>query len=233
VLLRTNSVPEGKQMQTEGHERPDIFDSIERSDEHHVERHSAILKRIKEGPIDLLFLGDSIIRRWAEYPDLWVHYFSQYNPANFGVGSDTIQNLKWRILNGELEGIKPGVIVLMIGTNNLSLYSGSEISQAIQHIVEIIHDRLPDSTIVLMGILPRNPDDTVCDYMKIISYINSELSQLEKFGYVHFLDIGEKFIGADGKVIEYFMPDGIHLVEPGYKIWGELLLPVIKKNMPR
>ena len=80
-----------------------------------------------------------------------------------------------------------------------------------------------------MGIFPRNPDDVKNDYIKTISFINIELAKLEKYEYIYFLDIGDKFIGSNGRVIDYLMPDGLHLVEPGYKIWGEFLLSIIKK----
>ena len=212
-------------------EKPNILVPVERDDEHYIERHATFLKRIEEGPIDLLFIGDSITRRWVEFPDVWNYYFSKYNTANFGVGSDLIQNLKWRILNEELDGIKPKVIVLLIGTNNLPTYSGEEVLKGIKDIVEIIHDKQPDAKIILMGILPRNPDEVKNDYIKTILFINNELAKLEKYNYIYFLDIGDNFIGTDGKVINELMPDGLHLVDPGYKIWGDNLLPVIEKNM--
>ena len=216
-------------MKNDQQKKLDILGSIERKDEHHIERHSTFLNRIKQGPIDLLFIGDSIIRRWVEFPDVWNYYSSKFNTANFGVGGDTIQNLRWRILNGELEGIKPKIIVLLIGTNNLPTHTGEEILKGIIDIVGIIHDKQPDTKIILMGILPRNPDNIKSDYMKTISFINDELARLDEYKYIYFLDIGEKFIGKNGRVIEYLMPDGLHLVEPGYKIWVDYLLPIIEK----
>jgi platelet-activating factor acetylhydrolase IB subunit beta/gamma len=206
-----------------------VLAAVERRDEHHIERHAVFLRRIKEGPIGLLFLGDSLTRRWAEVPRLWERYFAKYHPANFGVGSDTIQNLKWRILHGELEGISPDVAVLLIGTNNLPQHNEAEVAAGITDIVAILRQKLPEAKLILMGLLPRDADDASRDYLRSITAINRELQKLERLGYVQFLDIGDKFKDCDGKVNRTLMPDGLHMVEPGYEIWGEALLPFIEK----
>jgi platelet-activating factor acetylhydrolase IB subunit beta/gamma len=210
-----------------------VLETVKRQDEHHIERHAAFLRRIKEGPIGLLFLGDSLTRRWAEVPWLWERYFAKYHPANFGVGSDTTQNLKWRILHGELEGINPGAVVLLIGTNNLPLHNEAEIAAAITDIVTILHQKLPETKLILMGLLPRDADDSSRDYLRSITAINRELHKLAGLGYVKFLDIGDKFKDCDGKVNRTLMPDGLHMVEPGYEIWGEFLLPFLEAYMPK
>lgn len=44
---------------------------VMRTDEHHQQKHEAILKLIKEQPIDVVFLGDSLTRRWEDNIHLW------------------------------------------------------------------------------------------------------------------------------------------------------------------
>ncbi|HEX9058782.1 MAG TPA: GDSL-type esterase/lipase family protein [Clostridia bacterium] len=208
--------------------KPDINDSIERTDEHHIERHNYFMNYKMLNKIDLLFLGDSIIRRWAEVPHLWNSYFSEFNPANFGVGSDTIQNLKWRLLNGELEGISPKVVVLLIGTNNLPQYSENEIMEGITGLVNIVKQKLPCSKIILMGMFPRDADDQCSNYASIIAEINKKLFCFAQSSNLVFLDIGKEFIDENNLVNRTIIPDGLHPIEPGYKIWGDKLYPVIK-----
>src|SRR5262249_47485605 len=77
-----------------------------------------------KGRIDVYFVGDSITRRWraTDYPQFlanWNENFFGWNAANFGWGGDTVQNILWRLQNGELEGVHPKVIVLLAGTNNV------------------------------------------------------------------------------------------------------------------
>jgi lysophospholipase L1-like esterase len=208
--------------------KPDINDSIERLDEHHIERHDFFMNFKLHNKIDLLFIGDSITRRWLEVPHLWNSYFSEFNPANFGVGSDTIQNLKWRILNGELEGISPKVVVLLIGTNNLPLYSEDEVLEGITGIVNIVKEKLPSSKIILMGMLPRDADDQCENYVDMIAGINKKLFKLSQDKNLLFLDIGKEYFDENNKVNRAIIPDGIHLIEPGYKIWGDIIYPLLK-----
>src|SRR5882724_4709496 len=73
-----------------------------------VKRHESFLARGKAGPIGLLFLGDSITDAWSKAPHIWKAYYDKYEPANFGIGGDTTQNVIWRIEQGELDGIPAG-----------------------------------------------------------------------------------------------------------------------------
>jgi lysophospholipase L1-like esterase len=210
----------------------------QRTDDHFVERHEAFLQLIKEGPINLLFLGDSITRRWAEVPELWNLYYRKYQPANFGVGSDTTQNLLWRIQHGELDGIHPKVTVLLIGTNNVPTNSGSEIAAAIKKIIGVIQLKLPDTKIILLAIFPRGPETTpdnvsvpTRNYMEIINEANLELSKLENGDLIRFLDIGPLFLRSDGNINTSYLPDQLHLIEPGYKIWAEAMKNLLDEMM--
>lgn len=91
-----------------------------------VKRHEGFVEIAKKGGVDVLFLGDSITDFWRrEQTDrqvggkkIWDREFSGLRTANFGISGDRTQHVLWRLQNGELEGIKPKVVVLMIGTNN-------------------------------------------------------------------------------------------------------------------
>src|SRR3990172_10955314 len=85
--------------------------------------HELLLKKERQGRIDVYFLGDSITRRWqgTDYPEHkknWDANFFGWNAANFGWGADSTQNVLWRLENGEMDGVDPKAIVLLIGNNN-------------------------------------------------------------------------------------------------------------------
>src|SRR5262249_46197071 len=83
------------------------------------ELHRRYVERAKKGNSDLLFLGDSITQGWNEnVSEVWKRFYGPRSAVNFGIGGDRTQHVLWRINHGELDGIKPKVAVLMIGTNN-------------------------------------------------------------------------------------------------------------------
>src|SRR5881396_2190302 len=97
---------------------------VARTDQNSLTAHAQLLEKAKQGRIDIYFEGDSITRRWGatDYPELlanWKQNFFGWNAADFGWGADTIQNILWRLANGELDGVNPKVIVLLAGTNNV------------------------------------------------------------------------------------------------------------------
>ncbi len=86
---------------------------------------------------------------------MWKHFYGSRRAANFGIGGDRTQHVLWRIQNGELEGISPKVVVLMIGTNNADSSPPDEIAQGVKAIVEELRRRLPKSRVLLLGVFPR------------------------------------------------------------------------------
>src|SRR5258708_15025141 len=99
---------------------------VPRTDANSRLAHTQLLEKARKGGIDIYFEGDSITRRWGssdvQYKDFLAHWnenFFGWNAANFGCGADTIQNVLWRLHNGELDGVNPKIIVLLAGANNV------------------------------------------------------------------------------------------------------------------
>src|SRR5205823_560908 len=139
---------------------------VPRTDPNSKIAHRQMLASLKKGRIDVYFAGDSITRRWraTDYPHFlanWNENFFGWNAANFGWGGDTIQNILWRLRNGELDGVHPKVIVLLAGTNNVGNGPASDakvsaITKGIKALLDTMREKAPKATIIVMGILPRN-----------------------------------------------------------------------------
>ena len=212
--------------------------ALKKDDGTFLRRHAEILARAKAGPIGLLFLGDSITAHWADAPHIWEAYFGKYQPANFGVAGDATQHVIWRIEHGELSGIHPRVVVLLAGTNNTATHSAAEITAADKRIVELIRKNIPEAKVLLLGIFPRGVRklrdgsiDTGAEKMKIIRAVNSELAQLDDGETIRYLDIGEKFLGQDGKIPFAIMPEQLHPNAAGYQLWADAMKPLLDRMM--
>ena len=221
--------------------KPDASAAMEKPDAKGGFRkmHESFLERSKSGPIGLLFIGDSITAGWTRAPEVWKEYYDKYQPANFGIGGDQTQHVIWRIENGELNGIHPKVVVLMLGTNNTGANTADEIAAADKKIVQMIRAKIPETKVLLLAIFPRGPrkdkegkitDDGV-SRMSIIRAANAQLAKLDDGKNVRFLDIGPKFLDADGKIPDSIMPDQLHPNVEGYKIWAAAMQPTLEKMM--
>ena len=208
-----------------------------------IKAHESFLARGKSGPIDLLFIGDSIAAGWAgkDRAHIWEAYYGKNNPANFGIGGDQTQHVIWRIENGELDGITPKVTVLMLGTNNSAGHTAAEIAAANKKIVELIRAKIPGTKVLLLAIFPRGArkDNTgkiteaaIADATKrteVINAVNAELAKLDDGKNVHFLDINAVFLGQDGKIPFSIMPDQLHPNAAGYQLWADAMKPTLAK----
>jgi lysophospholipase L1-like esterase len=198
--------------------------------------HEQLLEKAAKGGIDIYFEGDSITRRWGatDYPDFLAHWnqnFFGWNAADFGWGADTIQNILWRLQNGELDGVRPKVIVLLAGTNNVGNRMPAEgddakvedITTGIKAILKVMQEKAPDATIILMGIFPRNDSMAV---IPAINKINNNLSGLADGKKIRYVNINDKLADATGVLFEGLTVDKLHLSLKGYQIWADALKPI-------
>jgi len=200
--------------------------------------HLKFVAQAKKGGIDILFVGDSITDFWRNRgSNVWNKYYAPRHAANFGINGDRTQHVLWRIENGELDGIKPKVVVLLIGTNNTGKEKDTgkirntvpETIEGVQAVVGEILAKLPDTKILLLGIFPRG---TLDDPQRAqVALINTVISKLDDGSRVRFLDIGSKFLEADGTLPQSVMPGLLHLNERGYQLWADAMNPTLDEMM--
>jgi lysophospholipase L1-like esterase len=179
----------------------------------------------KQGKAQLVFLGDSITAGWKgkDNQEIWNKAFGEYQPVNFGIGGDRTQHVLWRITNGELEGIKPKAVVLMIGTNNSGADSAAGIAKGITKIVETIREKQPQAKILLLAVFPRGAKAENNAARAKLTEVNQIISKLDDGQHVFYLDIGSKFTQPDGSITKEIMPDALHLSPAGYQIWADAI----------
>ncbi len=188
--------------------------------------HEKFLDRAKAGDIDLLFLGDSITQGWGgSGKEAWERFYGPRKAANFGIGGDRTQHVLWRLDHGEIDGIKPKVAVLMIGTNNLGTNEPDDIADGVTAIVKKLRKALPETKILLLGIFPR--DENPSARRERIVSINEQIAKLDDGKMVKYLDIGKHFLNSDETISKDVMPDFLHLSPKGYRIWADAMEPTL------
>jgi lysophospholipase L1-like esterase len=210
---------------------------VERTDANSKLAHRQMVENLKEGRIDLYFVGDSITRRWraTDYPQFmanWNKNFHGWNAANFGWGGDNIQNILWRVQNGELEGVHPKVIVLLAGTNNVGRVPASDervddIVNETKALLDTMRKKATKATIIVMGILPRNDSRRAKEVMASIDKINEKIAKLADGKSIRYLNINDKLADTNGKLFEGMTVDRLHLSLKGYQVWADALRPLL------
>jgi lysophospholipase L1-like esterase len=129
-------------------------------------RHEEKLARVRQGHVDLVFLGDSIMQDWEERgppawrdfaPD-WQRFYGDRNAVNLGFKGDTTASLLWREQHGELDGIDPKAAVMLIGANNNGRvhWSAEQTLGGIAADIDEVHRKLPTTKILLLSVLPSD-----------------------------------------------------------------------------
>jgi lysophospholipase L1-like esterase len=196
-----------------------------------VERHEALVKRAKEGGIDVAFLGDSITEGWKYGgKKLWEERFAAQKPANFGIGGDRTQHVLWRIENGEFDGFEAKAVVLLIGTNNTHEKTDTDdVAKGVEAILKRIAEKQPKARTILVSVFPRGEKPApIRDKVKAL---NASLAKLADGKSVVWLDIHDKFLEADGTISKEIMPDFLHLSATGYAIWADALKEPLEKAL--
>ena len=107
----------------------------------------------------------------------------------------------------------------------------------------MIRAKIPETKILLLAIFPRdarrNPEGLITDAaiadaaksMAAIDRANSLLANLDDGVDIRFLDIGEKFLGRDGKSPWTIMTDQLHPTAAGYQLWAEAMQPLLTEML--
>ncbi|MBX9658958.1 MAG: acetylglucosamine-6-sulfatase [Nitrospiraceae bacterium] len=186
-------------------------------------QHERNVARVRQGPVDLLMIGDSITQGWNdEGRRVWERYYAHRRAVNLGFNSDRTEQVLWRLQHGEIDGIHPKVAVVMIGTNNSGTRNDppEETAAGVEAIVTLLRAKLPETKILLLGIFPRGA--TATDSLRRLNRaINDRLRGLADGQHVHYLDLGHLFLDRDGRLKRDLMPDLLHPNEQGYQVWAE------------
>ncbi|MEK6781191.1 MAG: SGNH/GDSL hydrolase family protein [Bacteroidota bacterium] len=195
-------------------------------------RHQEILSLNKIKPPRIIFLGNSITHFWGGEPktsvvngiDSWNQYMEPTGVRNFGYGWDRIENVLWRVYHDELSGFEAAQVIILIGTNNISINSNLEILEGLQFLIQAIKIRQPKAEILVLGIYPRRIDE------EKITELNQGIVNVSGLMNIRYLDAGKVLLGTNGKIEEALFTDGLHPNAEGYRKLAEFMSPYLKAD---
>ena len=165
-------------------------------------RHLAKLEELQSRRVDLIFLGDSITQDyelsgppdWRDFVPVWQRFYGDRNAVNLGFNGDATSHLLWRIENGEVAGIAPKVAVILIGANNLGRlhWPAEDTVAGIDTIVTLLRHRLPQTKLLLLGVLPS--DRSAWATETTLNINRALAARYRSGGDVTYLDIGQVFM---------------------------------------
>ena len=198
-----------------------------------MKQHESFNVISKKGEAPLVFLGDSITAGWSgKGKEEWAKSWAPLNAANFGIGGDRTEHVLWRLEHGNFDGLKPKLVVLMIGTNNTghvgraqkelngAVYhcTAEQTAEGVKAILDHLHQKMPETKVLILGIFPRGPGPQ--DPMRQQNEAtNALIAKFADGSKVHYLDIGKAFLEPDGTLSKEIMPDLLHPNAKGYEIW--------------
>jgi lysophospholipase L1-like esterase len=216
---------------------------------------AALQDRAALPAVKLVFLGDSITDFWQLDENPWIRGqrfgLDSWQPAfvsglpenralNMGISGDRTEHVLYRIQPAAEGGLgqfdppelDPDFIVLMIGINNSWAQEDPVVDSVvagITRVLEAAHDRKSEARIVLQSLLPTNDPVRNRD---VVVPVNARIDELVKrkpyAGYTVFLNLYPLFTDSAGnQKTGFFVTDGVHPNDAGYRAWSARILPFL------
>jgi lysophospholipase L1-like esterase len=165
----------------------------------------------------VIFLGDSIIQGLATAA------VAPYS-VNYGIGGENTAQLldampSYKSLN------RAHAIVLAIGHNDFSQGVKKGIIERYQKIVKALPNNV---TLIWSSVMPTRPG--LISFLDATSTNSAIKTMCEKRGNCIFVDTWSFLADANGQIIkQYFLDDGAHLSQSGYKQWITALRQAVQQ----
>ena len=193
-----------------------------------------------QGGYEVVFLGDSITHNWETHgKEVWAKNYAEgpYKALNCGISADRTEHLLWRIDHGQLDGLSPKALVLMIGTNNTGHRDmvhepPLDTILGIQSILGRLNEKFPEAKVILHPIFPCG--DVTNEARRVRNdVVNAAIKKLADGQKILWCDFNSRLLTADGVLEKTMAKDLLHPGPAGYEIWAEELKPFLDYALGR
>lgn len=175
------------------------------------ERHAETIRRARK-QAEIVLLGDSLTHSWPR--DLATQLAPGRRVLNLGVSGDRTQGVLWRLSQPEEASLRPEVVVLLIGTNNVrDRQPACAVVAGVKAILDRIDAAWGQPQVLLLQILPRGRDGQAfaAERAEIAEGLRTLVRERP---IVRLLDPGPAFTAEPAAYRE----DLVHLTRRGYEI---------------
>ncbi len=175
----------------------------------------------------ILLVGGSNARRWTDV----AAFFPGETVINRGFGGARLSEVV-HFLDRIVIPYAPRVVIVNAGGNDLSGGATPEaVRDSLRTLVTRTKAALPGVQILVVGVPPVLRVAETPDGLQGLHAVNALLaSGVKDEAGVRFVDLGPRFVGADGKPRrELFVADGVHFTPEGYRIVADLLHAELKR----
>ncbi|MGL4854980.1 MAG: GDSL-type esterase/lipase family protein, partial [Lentisphaeria bacterium] len=155
----------------------------------------------------IVMIGDSITHFFGGEPvaknrrgqKVWQELYGSTQVLNLGFGWDRIQNAIFRIHAGQIDKLRPNLIIVNIGTNNTTgtknakTSTAEEMQEAYTELFRLLQHKAPKAKIVAMEIFPR--DLAPNSKLRILNsqYNESLRKVVAKMRGIELINLSDKF----------------------------------------
>jgi pimeloyl-ACP methyl ester carboxylesterase len=175
-------------------------------------RHLYLTQTVPESPVDLVILGDSLAQYWSE--GLW----KPRTVFNLGVAADKTQHVLWRMQAPELVNLKPKVVLIIVGTNNLAAGdTPAGIAAGIGAVMLRARQLWPMARIVTFETPPCGPG-----YSFNASQREEANALLRRLGET--INVDQEITCGFSELCPNYHPDRIHFSDEGYDLLTRIVV---------
>ena len=200
----------------------------------------------------VVFLGDSITQGLSGHANRAAQpngtraidtTFAEDGAVVLGLSGDRTEHLRYRIAHGALPSMKPQVVVLQIGINNLNSagHSPEDVAAGIRAVVRDLRIAQPQALVLVCGPFPAGTSmasdlrRSVDAVHGLIESIGEDPACADARGKprVKYVDLRSLFVDEEGALRTTMAGDALHISAEGRKRWIAAIEPEVRGELAR
>lgn len=172
----------------------------------------------------ILFLGSSSVRMWRTVAE----DMAPLPVIHRGFGGSQITDAIY-FADRIVFPYRPRVIVFYEGDNDVGSGKSPETVLAdFARFERLVHSRLPETVILFISIKPSKARWNIWPEMNRANMLIDHY--ITRHAFLGYLDVATPMLGDDGRPLDIFLDDDLHMTPAGYKIWTKVIRPRVEAN---